>query len=173
MSKKFWASAFVFMFITTLAVVAEGHSPPGQSRERGKHRADQGDHPGNGNQGENPGNGNQGENPGNGNQGEDPGNGNQGEDPGNGNQGEDPSHGTPDGLTPAQEDVCDDLKGGTAGLYGLCVAFCEAHDSDCVPDYSLENPFRDCKKRDRNILDKDLSKWRLGDPDMPWLPSAG
>ena len=37
---------------------------------------------------------------------------------------------TPDGETPAQESVCNDLKtdGVTKGLYGLCVAFCEAHD---------------------------------------------
>jgi hypothetical protein len=27
---------------------------------------------------------------------------------------------------PAGEGVCDSLKGGTPGLYGLCVAFCEA-----------------------------------------------
>ena len=38
---------------------------------------------------------------------------------------------TPDGQTPAQESVCDPLKadGVTKGLYGICVAFCEAHDT--------------------------------------------
>ncbi len=35
---------------------------------------------------------------------------------------------TPDGATPANEGVCDDLKGFTPGLYGLSVAFCEAQD---------------------------------------------
>jgi len=37
---------------------------------------------------------------------------------------------TPDGQTPAQETVCDALQedGITKGLYGLCVAFCEAGD---------------------------------------------
>jgi hypothetical protein len=37
---------------------------------------------------------------------------------------------TPDGETPAEETVCDPLKvdGITKGLYGLCVAFCEAQD---------------------------------------------
>lgn len=37
---------------------------------------------------------------------------------------------TSDGYTPAQETVCDPLKAGdvTKGLYGLCVAFCEAGD---------------------------------------------
>ena len=37
---------------------------------------------------------------------------------------------TPDGQTPAEETICDPLKadGVSKGLYGLCVAFCEAHD---------------------------------------------
>ena len=37
---------------------------------------------------------------------------------------------TPDGQTPAEETVCDPIKadGVTKGLYGLCVAFCEAQD---------------------------------------------
>ena len=37
---------------------------------------------------------------------------------------------TPDGDTPAVETVCDSLQedGITKGLYGLCVAFCEAQD---------------------------------------------
>ncbi|ETW95221.1 MAG: hypothetical protein ETSY1_31500 [Candidatus Entotheonella factor] len=34
---------------------------------------------------------------------------------------------TPDGRTPAEETVCDELEG---ALYGLCVAFCEAMDCD-------------------------------------------
>ena len=38
---------------------------------------------------------------------------------------------TPDGQTPAEETLCDPLMedGVTKGLYGLCVAFCEAQDS--------------------------------------------
>ena len=37
---------------------------------------------------------------------------------------------TPDGTTPANEGICDDLAadGVTNGLYGLCIAFCEAQD---------------------------------------------
>ena len=37
---------------------------------------------------------------------------------------------TPDNTTPANEGVCDVLQadGTTKGLYGLCVAYCEAHD---------------------------------------------
>jgi hypothetical protein len=44
---------------------------------------------------------------------------------------------TPDGQTPANEGVCDELMadGTTKGLYGLCVAFCEAQD------FSDENLF--------------------------------
>ncbi len=39
---------------------------------------------------------------------------------------------TPDGETPANEGVCDVLKmdGIHQGLYGLCVAYCEAQDLD-------------------------------------------
>ncbi|MBC8210748.1 MAG: hypothetical protein H8E21_06740 [Gammaproteobacteria bacterium] len=39
---------------------------------------------------------------------------------------------TPDGVTPPNEGVCDPLQGGTPGLYGLCVAFCEAQDLSSV-----------------------------------------
>ena len=46
---------------------------------------------------------------------------------------------TPDGETPANEGVCDELMFYTPGLYGLCVAFCEAQD--CVPDDGLDDPF--------------------------------
>lgn len=37
-----------------------------------------------------------------------------------------------DAETPANEGVCDILQGGTPGLYGLCVAYCEAQDLDSV-----------------------------------------
>ena len=39
---------------------------------------------------------------------------------------------TPDGETPANEGVCDSLNGATPGLYGLCVAYCEAQDLDIL-----------------------------------------
>lgn len=43
---------------------------------------------------------------------------------------------TPDTLTPAEETVCDPLMadGVTKGLYGLCVAFCEAQDHAALTD---------------------------------------
>lgn len=38
---------------------------------------------------------------------------------------------TPDGETPAEEDVCDEYSGAS---YGLCVAYCEAMDCDEDPN---------------------------------------
>lgn len=68
---------------------------------------------------------------------------------------------TPDGQTPAKEDVCDTVKG-YQGLYGLCVAFCEAQDLDAPTT----------KKNRQKILDnyKNL-QLASGGPDMP-CPSA-
>lgn len=40
---------------------------------------------------------------------------------------------TPDGETPADEDVCDGLTG---AAWGLCNAYCEAMDCDGVPQAS-------------------------------------
>jgi hypothetical protein len=187
MWKRFWTVALAFIFIVSLASIVDA-----QMRRPNDRRSPNANNNNNGNQGENPGNqgdnpGNQGENPGN--QGENPGNqgdnpGDQGENPGDqgenpGNQGENPGDGTPgggtpDGETPAEEDVCDELKyGATKGLYGLCVAFCEAQDSECVPDYGAEDPYAGCEMRDRRILENYNRKKKDGDPDMPCLPSAG
>jgi hypothetical protein len=47
---------------------------------------------------------------------------------------------TPDGETPAQEDVCDDEKG---AAFGLCNAYCEAMDCDS------DNPNANSKACDR------------------------
>ena len=65
---------------------------------------------------------------------------------------------TPDGQTPAKDTACDVVKG-SKGLYGLCVAFCEAQDLD-------ESTTR--KSRDK-ILDnyKKLSKKINGAADVP------
>lgn len=47
---------------------------------------------------------------------------------------------TPDGQTPAEETVCDPLRedGITKGLFGLCVAFCEAQDHADLSDPMTE-----------------------------------
>ena len=50
---------------------------------------------------------------------------------------------TPDGLAPVNEGVCDDLIGGTPGLYGLCVAFCEAQDCTAPADLTSPAAWRD------------------------------
>ena len=67
---------------------------------------------------------------------------------------------TPDGETPANEGVCDLLQGGTPGLYGLCVAYCEAQDLDMIEDKGPPNT---------KILANYRKKMRAGDPDMPCL----
>lgn len=65
---------------------------------------------------------------------------------------------TPDGQTPANEGVCDELQGATPGLYGLCVAYCEAQDLDSVNGGKMPN---------EKILANYRKKMRDGDPDMP------
>jgi hypothetical protein len=72
---------------------------------------------------------------------------------------------TPDGETPANEGLCDFLWGGTPGLYGLCVAFCEAQD--CDPDFSLEDPYENCLPSSPKLLEIYNQKKQDGDPDMP------
>lgn len=64
---------------------------------------------------------------------------------------------TPDGETPANEGVCNPLQGGTPGLYGLCVAYCEAQDLDSFD----KDPPND------KILANYRKKMQAGDPDMP------
>ena len=66
---------------------------------------------------------------------------------------------TPDGETPANEGVCDTLQGSTPGLYGLCVAYCEAQDLDSFD----KNPPND------KILGNYRKKMKAGDPDMPCI----
>lgn len=69
---------------------------------------------------------------------------------------------TPDGETPANEGVCNALQGGTGGLYGLCVAYCEAQDLDTI---SKEPP-------STKILDNYRKKMQAGDPDMPCVNTS-
>ena len=69
---------------------------------------------------------------------------------------------TPDGETPANEGVCDGLQGVTPGLYGLCVAYCEAQDLDSI----------DKKPPSLKILDNYNKKKQVGDPEMPCTSPA-
>ena len=66
---------------------------------------------------------------------------------------------TADDETPANEGVCDALQGGTGGLYGLCVAYCEAQDLDA---FEVEPPRS-------KILENYNRKKQTGDPDMPCM----
>ena len=73
---------------------------------------------------------------------------------------------TPDGATPAEETVCDDLRDATPGLYGLCVAFCEAQD--CEVDWSGGDPsFADCRPSSRKLFENYEKKRGPDGPEMP------
>ena len=74
---------------------------------------------------------------------------------------------TPDGETPANEGVCDDLVAATPGLYGLCIAFCEAQD--CEPDFWADDPFADCRPSAPKLLERYNARKNAGDPDMPCI----
>ncbi len=74
---------------------------------------------------------------------------------------------TPDGETPANEGVCDDLQFASPGLYGLCIAFCEAQD--CEPDFTLEDPLANCSPSSPRLLDIYDRKKKAADPDMPCI----
>ncbi|MGY0616104.1 hypothetical protein [Vibrio sp. FJH11] len=69
-----------------------------------------------------------------------------------------------DETTPAEETICNELKYSTPGLYGLCVAYCEAQDGETTVD--PEN-LSDLTPPSRKILEKYNSKMQEGDPAMP------
>ena len=79
------------------------------------------------------------------------------------------AQGTPDGMTPANEGICDDMLASnpslTKGLYCLCVAYCEAIDG---PE-DLSNPaFLDqLKPPSKRILNNYNRKKTATDPEMP------
>ena len=72
---------------------------------------------------------------------------------------------SPDGLTPGEETICDSLKSATNGLYGLCVAYCEAKDFDFLNSPEPTNS-------QINIL-KAYNKLKTdADPDMPCIQTT-
>ncbi len=78
------------------------------------------------------------------------------------------ARGTPDGETPANEGVCDELIGATPGLYGLCVGFCEAQDCEATLDVSTgQVTFDHCKPSSPKLLKNYKKRMRDDDPDMP------
>jgi hypothetical protein len=76
---------------------------------------------------------------------------------------------TPDGETPANEGVCDELMGATPGLYGLCVGFCEAQDCEASVDASTDEVTfdADCEPSAPHILANYNKRALPGDPPMP------
>jgi hypothetical protein len=81
--------------------------------------------------------------------------------------------GTPDGLTPPNEGVCDPLQadGISKGLYGLCVAFCEAQDwaDEAIPITELGYLALEQGKPSGRILANYNKKKGASDPDMPCI----
>lgn len=77
---------------------------------------------------------------------------------------------TPDGLTPAEENVCDPLVDATPGLYGLCVAYCEAHDAELLSLYGDPNELNVPNQR---ILANYNKKKTESDPAMPCVLQEG
>ena len=68
-----------------------------------------------------------------------------------------------DNKTPAQEKVCDVVKGATPGLYGMCVAYCEAQDA---------NEFINLKTSSKKLLRNYDKKRKASDPQMPCVNYA-
>lgn len=76
---------------------------------------------------------------------------------------------TPDGMTPAEDGMCDVLTDATPGLYGLCVGMCEAQD--CEAEL---NPFTgkvdfdpSCNPSSEQLL---ANYNRLAGPSDPGMP---
>jgi hypothetical protein len=68
-------------------------------------------------------------------------------------------------VVTTNQGVCDDLQNATPGLYGLCVSFCEAQD--CVPDFSLDDPFQNCQVSSPGLLAQYNRRKQADDPSMP------
>lgn len=80
---------------------------------------------------------------------------------------------TPDEQTPAEETICDSLKvdGVSKGLYGLCVAFCEAQDyaTISVPTTEAEFDNLEAYAPSGSILANYNRKKQPLDPAMPCI----
>ena len=64
----------------------------------------------------------------------------------------------------AGKEMCEDLKGGTPGLFGLCMAY---WNNPCEPDFTLDDPYEGCKPASRSILENYQGLMEPGDPYMP------
>jgi hypothetical protein len=81
------------------------------------------------------------------------------------------AQGTPDGETPVNEGVCDELLGATPGLYGLCVGFCEAQDCVTILDEATDEVTFDpsCNPSSPWLLKNYNKRATPGDPSMPCI----
>jgi len=72
-------------------------------------------------------------------------------------------------ASPPNEGVCDELVGTTPGLYGLCVAFCEAQDCEATYDPVTDTvDFDDsCRPSSPKVLDNFNKRAGVGGPPMP------
>lgn len=66
----------------------------------------------------------------------------------------------PDGFRPSHKDICNPLKEGTSGLYGLCVAYCKAQYDDELGSLEQSNS-------QKQILKAYNKKKTYEDPYMP------
>jgi hypothetical protein len=82
---------------------------------------------------------------------------------------------TPDGMTPAEENICDQLKvdGVSKGLYGLCVAYCEAIDGPAEIIKSVEGFEKSAKPPNSILFDLYESKRGEDDPGLPCVNYEG
>jgi len=81
---------------------------------------------------------------------------------------------TPDGMTPAEEGMCDVLSDATPGLYGLCVGMCEAQDCEAEinPSTGLVDFNPSCNPSSEQLL-ANYNKLRgPTDPRMPCVKTA-
>ncbi|NNJ94979.1 MAG: hypothetical protein HKP57_09570 [Halobacteria archaeon] len=65
-----------------------------------------------------------------------------------------------------QHEVCKDLKGGTRGLFGLCVVYCEAQSCDAE---SAAAGLCTRQRFNERVLENYNRKRATGDPEMPCL----
>jgi hypothetical protein len=83
---------------------------------------------------------------------------------------------TPDGETPAEESVCDDLTRATPGLYGLCVAFCEAQDCELTINATTGEVIEygpNCRPSSLKLLGVYNRRRSIDDPTMPCVIEVG
>ncbi len=79
-----------------------------------------------------------------------------------------------DGMTPAKNTMCDPLADATPGLYGLCVAMCEAQACEATldPDTGEVTFDESCNPSAERILANYNKKASPSDPQMPCVTIA-